>query len=179
MGDGEGDGDWQFWYWVTEWRGEQVAAKGVVEHRTWRIGRKLTAHRNSSAHVLFCELTIEQDCYPSWHDALTNNNVHDSNRLQNHTPRNPFRHVKQQHEHHSIIRPSHQAKQHAQEQTTQQTTQQTRRPHCRHVPDKKNCRENHVVKRFFVLICPSPSFRLLMFYSKSRTYIWGIFLRVL
>ena len=85
--------------------------------------------------------------YPSLHDALANNNVHDSNRLQNHTPRNLFRHLKQQRKHYSV-RPSHQATQHAQKQTTQQTTQLTRRPHSRHVPDGF-CRENHVVKVFF------------------------------
>ena len=78
--------------------------------------------------------------YPSLHDALANNNVHDSNRLQNHTPRNPFRHLNQQRKHHSI-RPSHHAKQHAQKQRTQQTTQQIRRPHSRHVHDGF-CREN-------------------------------------
>ena len=91
--------------------------------------------------------------YPSLHDALANNNVHDSNRLQNHTPRNPFRHLKQQRKHHSI-RASHQATPHAQKQTTQRTTQQTRKPHSRHVPDGF-CRENHVVKRFHVTHPPA------------------------
>ena len=100
--------------------------------------------------------------------------MHDSTRLQSHTavsPRNPFRHLKRQRKHHSL-RPSHQATQHAQKQATQQTTQQTRRPHSRHVPDGC-CRENHVVKRVFVKICPSPPFRSLLFHSMSRTY--GLF----
>ena len=58
--------------------------------------------------------------------------MHDSNRLQNHTPQNPFLHLKQQRKHHSI-RPSQQATQHAQKQATRQTTQQTRsRLHSRH-----------------------------------------------
>ena len=48
--------------------------------------------------------------YPSSHDALANNNVYDSNRLQNHTPRNPFRSLKQQRKHHSI---SHRTRPHS------------------------------------------------------------------
>ena len=56
--------------------------------------------------------------------------VHDSNRLHDYTPRSPFRHLKQQRQHHSM-RPSYQATQHAQKQATQQTTEQTHRPHSR------------------------------------------------
>ena len=140
------------------------------QYNSFSIDRYLTAVRQQSrvpsTDILGLHCMYPTYGYPSLHDALANSNVHDSNRLQNHTPRNPFRHLKQQRKHHSI-RPSHQAIQHAQRQTPRQTTQQTRRPHSRHVPDGF-CAEN-LFKFFFFKISPSPSFRLLFSCSMSRT----------
>ena len=121
-------------------------ARSVSRHELSR--QQVTSRTNS---LSFCR---GADSYPSLHDVVANNNLHGSNRLQNHTPLNPFRHLKQQRKHHSI-RPSHQATQHVLKQTTEQTTQQTRRPPSRHVPDVY-CQKNHVVKRFFFQNLPIP-----------------------
>ena len=56
----------------------------ITDWQKRAIGTTRTGMRSCQMHV----------GYPSLHDALANNNVHDSNRLQNHTPRNPFRHLK-------------------------------------------------------------------------------------
>ena len=106
--------------------------------------------------------------YPSLHDALAKNNVHDSNRLhpEPHTQK-PILTLETaaQTPQHKTIAPGHTARA---KQTTQQTTQQTRTPHSWHVPGGF-CRENHVVKRFCLKICPYPSFRLLL-YTACRVH---------
>ena len=89
---------------------------GVIVAKMWPISlivffyggfRFLSTPRFAPTLFLVSTLKIEREPagvgYSSLRDAKKkNNNVHDSYRLQNHTPRNPFRHLKQQRKHHSI-----------------------------------------------------------------------------
>ena len=141
------------------------------QYNSFIMERSLTAVRQQSrvpsTDILGLHCMYPTYGYPSLHDALANSNVHDSNRLQNHTPRNPFRRLKQQRKHHSI-RPWHQAIQHAQGQTPRQTTQQIRRPHSRHVPDGF-CGENLAVKLFFSKF-PHPHHSVYYFFTACRVH---------